>query len=241
MKKFVLAGVLASTMFLNAGCEPEEVAAGAVGVAIGIGIGSALEEDRNPPPRHPRPGRPHRPGRPGYGHGGGYGGGYGGGHHGGGYGGGYYDNGYYSADGMAVMSTAKTSSKVKNFAQRHNISVNAATKIERSFKNVNSQGIAAFSPIGLGETDLKQIMQRRLPSADSLARVAKNLDMSQAQARDLVKYMIMDFDAEASDVTSPYWKSCMAKGKWKTPQNRSCKKTFWSGCSPETGATLCYN
>lgn len=244
MKKYVLVGVLSSLMFVNTGCEPEEVRAGAAGVAIGIGLGMAMDNDHYtpdrprynppPPPRHPRPRHPRGPR-----HGGHYGPGYGhGGYNGPGYGhGGYrpYDN------GIALMSTKTSAAKsqTKDFAHRHNISLNAATKIERSFKNVNAQGMTAFHSIGLGEVDVRRITQRRMPEPQSLARMAKSLDMSEAQARDLVKYMIVDFDAQAKDINSPYWRSCMAKGKWKTPQNALCTKTYSKGCVPATGATLC--
>lgn len=229
MKKYILTATLASLMFVNTGCEPEEVRAGAAGVAIGIGIGAAMERDRYqpeppsyypppppPPPRHPRPRRP-------------------------GYGGGYYDPGYGGYGYYSLSSTQQkaTTARTKAFAQRHNISMTAANKIERSFKNVNSQGFKSFHSVGLGEVDVKRIMQRRMPETQSLARMAKSLDMSEAQARDLVKYMIMDFDVQAKDIKSAYWQSCMAKGKWRTPQNMICTKTYSKGCTPETGATLC--
>ncbi|WP_295903058.1 hypothetical protein [uncultured Bdellovibrio sp.] len=126
------------------------------------------------------------------------------------------------------------------FAQRHQISLQAAEQIQDAFAKVSTEGLNAFTRIGLNEKDIKAISKRSLPDSDSLALMAQKLDMSQAQARDLMKAVVADFDAQASDVSSAYWQSCMAKGKWKTPQNMICKKTFWPGCSPETGATLCY-
>ncbi|WII72197.1 hypothetical protein QJS83_17175 [Bdellovibrio sp. 22V] len=132
-----------------------------------------------------------------------------------------------------------TSPQVVEFAQRHQISLAAAEQIDAAFAAVPNEGLKAFAQVGLSERDLKDISKRSLPEPASIAKVATKLDMSQAQARDLLKEIIADFDVQASDVQSPYWKACMAKGKWKTPSNRYCKKTFWPGCSPETGATRC--
>jgi hypothetical protein len=118
MKKILIVAGLASVMIFNTGCEPEEIAAGAIGVAIGVGIaaGSDHSEQRpNYPPPRPYPGHgsydgpnyggprydgprydgprhdgPRYGGGYNSGHGGGYGGGYGSGYGGGsGYGSGY--------------------------------------------------------------------------------------------------------------------------------------------------------
>ncbi|MBC7371753.1 MAG: hypothetical protein H7326_09315, partial [Bdellovibrionaceae bacterium] len=58
--------------------------------------------------------------------------------------------------------------------------------------------------------------------------------------KDFVSSLITEFSAQASDVNSDYWQSCMAGGKWKTAQNTSCSDVSWKGCSPATGATACY-
>lgn len=125
------------------------------------------------------------------------------------------------------------------FAQKHQISLEAATKIQDAFDAVPAQGLTAFETIGLNQRDLSSISARSMPGAKSLANVANKLDMSEAQARDLLKSLISEFDAQASDIRSEYWQACMAKGQWKTPQNSRCSSTNWTGCSPATGATLC--
>ncbi|MNK07368.1 hypothetical protein D3C87_252810 [compost metagenome] len=208
MKKIIFSGLLVATLFCNTGCEPSEIAAGAIGVAIGVGIGSSHNghhrHDHYRPPRYRECRGYHR---------------------------------CYSADtgvGLAVNTEAL------DFAQKHQISLDAATKIQTAFDQVATQGLSAFEAVGLSQRDLSTISSRSMPGQKSLANVAVKLDMSEAQARDLLKGMITEFDAQASNVESPYWQSCMAKGKWKTPQNGRCTTTAWEGCSPENGATLCY-
>lgn len=239
MKKTLLVALLASSMFFNTACTDDEVEAGIIGVAIGIGIAAGAHDhdhhdhhDHRPPDRYPGPdyGRP-RYDRPGYG-GPGYGPGPGRPHRG------------YSADvnlaSSEIFDTAVADSTIVEFANSHGISTAAAAKIQNAFANVESKGIASFESIGLKKSDLKDIAKREMPDADALKAVAGKLDLSQAQARDLIKVLIKDFDAQASNVESPYWKSCMAQGKWRTPQNLYCKSTSWNGCAPETGASLCY-
>ncbi len=129
--------------------------------------------------------------------------------------------------------------KFLNSQKKHQISLEAADQIKAAFDQASAEGLKAFERIGLNGADIKAISYRKLPESKSIAKMAEKLDMSQAQARDLLKEVVADFSAQASDVESTYWKSCMAKGKWKTPQNSSCSQTFWSGCAPATGATLC--
>ncbi len=251
MKKLIVIGALASVMLLNTGCEPEEIAAGAIGVAIGVGLANGGYESHppshRPPVYNPAPPPPpvypgygyDRPGygngRPGYGHNGpGYGRGNGRGNNG---------RGNWSVDVKTRAATnVATISKdnVHNFAVRHGIRYEQAAKVSQAFAGVGSKGVNSFATVGLNEGDLKKIIRRKLPEQASLARVAAKLDMSEAQARDLMKFMIADFDAEASDINSDYWKSCMSKGKWKSQLTTFCSSAMTEGCSPKSGALYCY-
>lgn len=152
----------------------------------------------------------------------------------------YRECGRYRCYEGTTQVNMETDPAVVEFAQRHQISLSAAEQIQTAFAKVSSEGLNSFQSVGLSEKDIRAISNRSLPKSESIAAMATKLDMSEAQARDLLKAMISDFDAQASDIESAYWQSCMAKGQWKTPQNASCKKTFWNGCSPETGATLCF-
>jgi hypothetical protein len=241
MKKLLVV-LLASSMFFNTACTDDEVAAGVIGAAIGVGIAVGAsgdhhhhDHDRRPPGRYPGPdyGRP----RPGPGYGPGYG-------RGPGYGPGRPHRGYAADVSLASSevfdAAVGANSQTVDFSSKYGISDAAAAKIEKAFANVETQGLKSFESIGLKKADLKDIAKRELPETDALKAVAGKLDMSQAQARDLIKELIKNFDAQASNVNSSYWQSCMAKGKWKTPQNIYCKSTSWNGCAPATGASLCY-
>jgi hypothetical protein len=149
------------------------------------------------------------------------------------HGGGWY--GYSTeADALAADNDART------FAEKHHVSLAAAKKIQTAFLDLPDKGLAAFASIGLGKADLKAITNRDLPSAEGIKSMAAKLDMSEAQTRDLLLSVNRDFEVQASNVNSTYWQSCMKDGEWKTPQNSFCEQTSWNGCSPQTGASMCY-
>ncbi|HWU44460.1 MAG TPA: hypothetical protein VN132_13510, partial [Bdellovibrio sp.] len=214
-KKIVVLSLLAATMLLNAGCTDDEVAAGAIGVAIGIGLGAGDHHD------HYRPG-PYRP------------------HH------------HWSAQenislptegaskAVVVGDASAQDSQIADFAFKYNINLDQATKVQAAFDGVQKQGLDSFAAVGLSKADIQALMKHSQPASSAIAAVAGKLDMSEAQSRDFLVSMNHEFEAQASDVQSAYWQSCMAKGKWKTPENAYCTTGEWGGCSPAQGATLCY-
>jgi hypothetical protein len=143
---------------------------------------------------------------------------------------------YYTAD----LEEMAAKSDAQRFANKHHIGIDTATKIQKAFTDLPTKGLGSFASIGLGKSDLKALAQKDLPSTEGIKNMADKLDMSQAQARDLLVSMTKDFEAQASNVDSSYWKSCMQDGKWKTPQNASCQSLSANGCSPQTGASMCY-
>lgn len=235
MKKVILMSLIVTTMFFNAGCDEGDIAAGVIGVGVGVGVGAIVGgsagynngyhdgrhdgyHDGRHDSRHRR-GRYVRPDR-------------------------YRNCGYYrcynSSLNLEIPALTSTDAEVLNFALKYNISNEASAKIQTAFVDVETKGIASFESIGLNKKDLTRIARRQLPDTDSLKSLAQKLDLSEAQSRDLVKSMITEFNQQATNVESPYWQSCIAKGKWKTPENTNCSKTTWTGCSPATGASLCY-
>lgn len=227
MKKTAIIALLASSMFFNTACTDEEVVATIIGVGVGIAIVAGGDSDHHRPPPDRYPGPDHGRPRPGYGHGPGRP------HRG------------YSADvnltsSEVFDSTLAADAEVLEFANKYGVATDAAAKIQNAFATVGTQGVSSFESIGLNKADLKAIAQREMPQEDSLKTLSQKLDLSEAQARDLIKVLIKDFDTQASNVESSYWKSCMAKGQWRTPQNAFCKSTSWQGCAPVTGASLCY-
>jgi len=215
----------------NTACNDREIAAGIIGIGIGIGIAAGgHDHDRDhhhhdrrrhdydhgrrhhPPPRHDRnpPPRYRR---------------------------------YYTADLKleTPFDTKAASSDVLEFSKKYNVSTDAAAKIKVAFDGVKSKGLESFATIGLSKKDIRAIAKRDLPESSSIKAMADKLDIAEHQSRDLIKDLIAEFDDQASSVDSPYWQSCMSQGKsWRTPQNLYCTNTAWNGCSPDTGATLCY-
>ncbi|MBS1971662.1 MAG: hypothetical protein JSU04_15225 [Bdellovibrionales bacterium] len=215
MKKLiVLALILGSQVLVS--CRTGEVVAGAIGVGVGIGIGRYY--DRHHHHRH-------------Y-HGGYYDDGY----YNGGYYGDRYGYGYWSVD----LEATAANSDAQKFADKHGVSLDVAKKIQKAFAGLPAQGMSSFKSIGLGKSDLKAIAKHDLPSVEGIRQMAAKLDMSEAQARDLLVSINKDFAAQASNVNSSYWKSCMKDGEWSTPQNSFCQQSSWNGCSPATGASMCY-
>jgi hypothetical protein len=210
MKKYVLYSLVITGLLMNTACDSDELAAGAVGVGIGIGIGDHYDRHHD---------RNHRRGRDGR-----------------------WD-GRRNRLGVVPedmdMDLTKVSS-TEAFAQTHHISTAAAKKIETAFNGIDNQGLAAFDAIGLDQQDVKVLATKSMPKQSSINSMAAHLGISSEEARTLLGEVNQEFAKAASDVHSDYWQACMADGYWKTPQNSSCRNAAWSGCSPETGAEVCY-
>lgn len=231
MKKILLVSLLTSSMFLNTACTEDEVALGIIGaVGIGIGVAIATSDSDNDEYRDGyRDGRrddrrdDHRRG-----------------HHDRGRGHGGHRRYALITGSQSSFGTVAADSKLADFSQKYHISTTAAAKIQNAFANGQKEGTKAFAAIGLTQNDLRTIASRSLPGNDSIAAMAQTLDLPESKAKVLLQDLIQEFSAQAADVNSNYWQSCKAKGSWKTPQNASCQKESWEGCSPATGASLCF-
>jgi hypothetical protein len=225
MKKAFVVSLLLGSMFLNQACTDEEVNATIIGIGVGVGVAAVVAagpDDHRPPPDRHDGDWDHRGGRPDRFHGRCPG----------------CSSAVKSAQQDLVVNMSDLS-PADEFAEKYQIPTAASAKIKTAFAAASKNGLSSFESIGLAKSDLQAIAQKQLPEAASLKNVAQKLDMSEAQSRDLLKSMINEFSQQSSNVESTYWKSCMAKGKWKTPENASCSSTSWNGCAPETGASLC--
>lgn len=93
--------------------------------------------------------------------------------------------------------------------------------------------------IGLESKDLMKIISGSKLEADRLQSIASINGMS-ADAVNAKLNLIRDrLETERKDMSSAYWQTCMAQGKWKTDKNRSCEKFWWPGCSPMEDASYC--
>lgn len=255
MKKIVLLGFLVALGMVGIGCTRGEVSDGSNGVGIGIGMGPnpgpwhpGYPGDNNPyppndnnpdypndpwpqdpnypsdpyPPSQPTP--PRRPVRPPGSHCDRLG---------------CWDPNKPNFVTYATLKVANSKAADK-LVSKYGIPKSSALKIAAAFANVRAQGTDAYLAIGLTERDLKAMMSRQLPSDETVRRSAVQLGLSEKLSRHLLTGMMLSFFAQASNVNSPYWKYCQMGGHWKTDKNRSCSQLHWSGCSPQTGAKLCY-
>jgi len=81
--------------------------------------------------------------------------------------------------------------------------------------------------LGVTEDDLLALSNKRLPGSDSVARIAANLDQDAADTRTMFKALIQGAEVQYKNINSYVWKSCMADGHWKTPENSICKNVAW--------------
>lgn len=208
MKKLVLLSLVIATGALQIGCSAREIGAGAIGVAIGVGIG-----------RHHHDHHHHRRGR----------------HH--------HHRGcdiWGCWGGVNQIQGISREAVVSDFASDYQIPVTAAAKITDAFAKSQNEGLVPFRALGLTDNDFKALMDYKLPSPQTVKTASAKLDVSEHQARNLLIAMMKNFNAQATNVKSAYWKYCTSDGSWKTDRNRSCAKLSWPGCSPATGAKFCY-
>ncbi|KYG64056.1 hypothetical protein AZI86_14725 [Bdellovibrio bacteriovorus] len=243
MKKMLLTGLLVVLGIAATGCTRGEVSDGSNGVGVGIGIGypdpwhPGYPGDRYPndpypndpwpsEPTEPYPAPPARgPVRP--------------------PGSncdrlGCWDPNSPNFVNFAASSSSNLSKNTAKLEAKYGLPRSAAARIANAFNNVRAQGMESFLSIGLTEKDFKAMMKRQLPSDEAVQRAAGKLGLSEKQSRQVLTAMMRSFWAQAANVNSPYWKYCQMGGHWKTDQNRSCSKLHWPGCSPQTGAQLCY-
>lgn len=131
---------------------------------------------------------------------------------------------------------AMDNSSVEELARDFGIRVESAQMILNLAHNGDEQQI---NKSGVDYSDLLALSQLQVPSRDGIERVAKSLNEDPAHIEKLAQSFVTDVSAQMSDVNSEYWQGCMASGHWMTPQNARCSKTYWNGCTPETGATSC--
>jgi hypothetical protein len=133
------------------------------------------------------------------------------------------------------LNVLSTDSAVE-LAREFGIRVESAQTILNIAHNANEEQI---TKLGIESSDLMALVQLQMPSRESLQKVAKALNEEPAKIENIAQSFVTDVRAQVSDGKSEYWRDCIRSGHWVTPQNTRCSKTFWDGCTPETGATSC--
>lgn len=124
-------------------------------------------------------------------------------------------------------------------AQRHNLSFEAANKILGALDEAREGKLTGVLALGLDRSDIEDLARLRLPSNKGLEALSDYLDIDKKDIKKMLASILDDFTDQLGDFDSHFWQNCTRSGKWKTPQNNSCQQSYWPGCSPQTGATLC--
>jgi hypothetical protein len=215
--RLALVALVAAPMVLTTqGCTNGEVL-GSIAIVTGvIAIGASQERHHDhysppppPPPRHRGPG------------------------HGRGHGPGRRYDASLQIDGLSQNDAAQT------LVSKYGIPMKSAERLAEALEIGKKGDASALLALGLQADDFERLAEMRMITDSGLTALAASLEMSKDATETLVANIIDDFRKQASDSSSDYWQACMNSGSWKTPENRSCQESFWSGCSPETGASLC--
>ncbi len=149
-------------------------------------------------------------------------------------GGGWNHNNIATADAN-IEAQKNTQAWLEEFG----ISPQAQKVLDKAFLMALADNSDGLANLGLNESDIKRIADFKMPTNNGIAKMSSRLDITRDQGAKMVDFMITTAQEQAEDINSGLWQDCMDSGKWQTPQNNNCQKTYWNGCSPETGATMC--
>ncbi|MGE0633257.1 MAG: hypothetical protein AB7O96_12660 [Pseudobdellovibrionaceae bacterium] len=127
----------------------------------------------------------------------------------------------------------------EQWGKEFGLSASAVKKLDQVLATSRTGDSSALQEIGLTERDVRKMVRFEMPTDAAIKEVAKSFGITTAQSRAFLSFMIGTVHKQAKNIQSPLWKNCLASGHWVTPENNTCKKTYWKGCSPETGATMC--
>lgn len=139
----------------------------------------------------------------------------------------------------AAIDAVASDSVADRIASKYGIPSSAAEKLAESLSAASQGDASKVMALGLSSKDFERLAEMRMITDDGLTRLAASLGMDKPATETLVQNVVDDFRQQASDSSSDYWQSCIRSGSWKTPQNLNCQEAYWSGCSPETGASMC--
>ena len=221
LKSLIVIMVSLSMLFMTA-CEDEDVAIGTGLIIIGaskISKGSSRHQRfrRNHRRNLRRHHRPHRRSRRGT----------------------IHAHGTGSFYGASLGIQTESDLDVHKVSSEFHLDLDTAHDFASALEMSLDGDISGLEDIGFSGKDLKRLSKFKMPKSDSIQRIAFNLNQKPVHTKAMLQNLINGSKAQASDINSYLWQSCMAEGKWKTPQNSYCSRTSWNGCSPATGATAC--
>lgn len=153
--------------------------------------------------------------------------------------------GWHSADMAGDFTTSAfldeigLVSKVDAFSQRFQVSQATAETYVDAVEQAQAGDVEALNTLGLTSSDIEDVASLRMPSRSSVHAMATKLNVTSVKAEEILAALVDETRVQFADINSDVWATCMAGGKWKTPENSYCKDTDWNGCSPGTGASKC--
>lgn len=192
-------------------CTDREIAAGAVGVIVGIGIGSDNSNDRvhQPPPRYRE-----RCGR--------------------------YERCRYSLSESFQADESVVGEEIVDFAHRYQLSFEVAGRFRNLLSKIGAGDTASIRDLGVSIQSLVLLMQGESNLSDTEIRlIALKLGTDEGTSIRILSQLAMEMRSQSMDQGSRLWNHCVSAGNWKTPENPSCSNLSWEGCSVATGATTC--
>ncbi len=140
----------------------------------------------------------------------------------------------------AASSLLRADRSVSTVSGRYNLPLESAERLTKALQSAHAGQADALTSLGLSQDDLTSMAKFQMPSSDGIEKMAKSLALSRSATQGLIQELMNDARTQFANVQSPAWKACTSAGQWRTPENGgTCKETFWPGCSPETGASLC--
>lgn len=146
-----------------------------------------------------------------------------------------YTEGFTPAPGSALAA-----SPANDLAGKYGLPLESAERLTKALHSAAGGDVQALSAMGLSGEEMQRLASYELPSNQAIDKMAEALALSSSMTKTLVQQLMDETRAQMADVSSPAWTACQATGQWKTNANGgTCKSTSWTGCSPETGASIC--
>ncbi len=142
----------------------------------------------------------------------------------------------YSNVNLALANKDVTS---VDWAQTFGLSFDSAEKLVAALESSRQGDIQAILDLGLSEQDIEDLAQLKMISKDGIQSLSVSLNQFPEDTQSMINSLIKTAKVDVANPEGKIWQACVEAGSWKTPQNSQCSRTFWAGCSLETGATMC--
>jgi|GEM_PF-2835159 len=136
-------------------------------------------------------------------------------------------------------SLQNQSSQAALISQKFDLNLKSSLELSKVLTSVAQGKLDQAHTAGFTDQDLTDLALMELPSDESLFVISKNIGATHSELKNSLTLMLKDLNQQAENIESPYWKSCLASGQWKTRESAFCDDQLADGCSPQTGASQC--